>query len=150
MMFSQQLNTNRIFKRVAKALIRLCACTGWSEALLVAHTTLLEISCHSLYVESYRVLNIKRSWFPVYLMCKCCDTCKESYRVLNIKRSWFPVYLMCECCDTCKESYRVLNIKRSWFPVYLMCECCDTCKATQGILPSIEYQEESVPRLSDV
>ena len=30
---------------IAKALIRLWVCSGWSEPLLVAHTTLLEISC---------------------------------------------------------------------------------------------------------
>ena len=29
--------------------IRLRVCAGWSEALLVAHTTLLEISCHGSY-----------------------------------------------------------------------------------------------------
>ena len=34
-----------IIKRLAKALIRLRICAGWSEPLLVAHTTLLEISC---------------------------------------------------------------------------------------------------------
>ena len=38
-----------MFKRLAKALIRLCVCAGWSEPLLVAHTTLLEISCHGSY-----------------------------------------------------------------------------------------------------
>ena len=32
--------------RQAKALISLRVCAGWSEPLLVAHTTLLEISCH--------------------------------------------------------------------------------------------------------
>ena len=36
--------TVRIFKRLTKALIRLRVCAGWSESLLVAHTTLLEIS----------------------------------------------------------------------------------------------------------
>ena len=46
MMFSQWLDTHRIFKRLAKALISLRVCAGWSEPLLVAHTTLLEISCH--------------------------------------------------------------------------------------------------------
>ena len=45
MVFSQLLNTHRILKRLAKALIRLRVCAGWSEALLIAHTTLLEISC---------------------------------------------------------------------------------------------------------
>ena len=31
--------------RLAKALIRLCVCAGWSEPLLVAQTKFLEISC---------------------------------------------------------------------------------------------------------
>ena len=35
----------RIFKRLAKALIRLHEYAGWSEPLLVAHTILLEIPC---------------------------------------------------------------------------------------------------------
>ena len=35
-----------ILKRLAKALIRLRVCAGWSEPLLVAHTALLEIPCH--------------------------------------------------------------------------------------------------------
>ena len=46
MMFVQKLSIHRIFKRLAKALISLRVCAGWSEPLLVAHTTLLEISCH--------------------------------------------------------------------------------------------------------
>ena len=45
MMFGQKLNNQRIFKRLAKALIRLRVCAGWSEPLLVAHTKLLEILC---------------------------------------------------------------------------------------------------------
>ena len=45
MMFSQMLISYRIFKRQAKALIWLSIYAGWSKALLVAHTTLLEISC---------------------------------------------------------------------------------------------------------
>ena len=44
--------TIRILQRLAKALIRLRVCAGWSEALLVANTTLLEISCTgSFYVN---------------------------------------------------------------------------------------------------
>ena len=49
MLFGQKLNTHRIFKRLAKALIRLRVCAGWSETLLVAHTILLEISCRGSY-----------------------------------------------------------------------------------------------------
>ena len=38
---SKWCSVSRILKRPAKALIRLLVCAGWSEALLVAHTTLL-------------------------------------------------------------------------------------------------------------
>ena len=40
-----KLNSHTIFQWPTKALIRLCVCACWSEPLLVAHTTLLEISC---------------------------------------------------------------------------------------------------------
>ena len=41
-----------IFKRLAMVLIRLCICAGLSEPLMVAHTTLLKISCHgSIMIE---------------------------------------------------------------------------------------------------
>ena len=43
----------RVFNGPVKALIRLHMCAGWSEALLVAHTRLLEISCHGLYASSH-------------------------------------------------------------------------------------------------
>ena len=36
------LNINRIFKLLAKTLIRLSICAGWYETLLDTHTTLLE------------------------------------------------------------------------------------------------------------
>ena len=45
---------HRIFKQLAKALIRLRVGVGWSEPLLVAHTTLLEISCHGSILISMR------------------------------------------------------------------------------------------------
>ena len=38
--------SQRIFKHLAKALISLRVCAGWSEPLLVAHSTLLKISFH--------------------------------------------------------------------------------------------------------
>ena len=53
MMFSQWLNSHRIVKRLANALIRLRVCAGWSEPLLVAHTTLLEISCRGTFILKY-------------------------------------------------------------------------------------------------
>ena len=37
------------------ALIRLRVCAGWSEPLLVAHTTLFEISCRGSVKAAYSV-----------------------------------------------------------------------------------------------
>ena len=57
--------SHRIFKQLAKALIILRVCSGWSEALLVAHTTLLEISCRGsliLFVLSY-CFSVQPTWY---------------------------------------------------------------------------------------
>ena len=50
------INSHRIFKSLAKALVRLCVCAGWSEPLLVAHTTLLEISCRGTIMILVRMM----------------------------------------------------------------------------------------------
>ena len=44
-----------LFKRQANALIRLRECADWSEPLLVAHTTLLEISCHGSNMKGPKI-----------------------------------------------------------------------------------------------
>ena len=51
MMFGQKTKSHIIFKRQAMALIRLRVRAGWSEPLLVEHTTLLEISCRDSYIH---------------------------------------------------------------------------------------------------
>ena len=43
--------------RLAMTLIRLRVCAGFSELLLVAHTTLLEISCHGLSMVEPELLS---------------------------------------------------------------------------------------------
>ena len=53
MMFGQWPKNHRINKRLEKALIRLRVCAGWSETLLVTHTTLLQISCHGLFTSLF-------------------------------------------------------------------------------------------------
>ena len=53
MLFGHKLNIHRIFKRLAKTLIRLRVCADWSEPLLIAHTTLLEISCRGSIFSLY-------------------------------------------------------------------------------------------------
>ena len=45
-----------MFKRLAKTLVSLCICTGWSEPLLVAHNTLLEMSCCGSYLYIYELI----------------------------------------------------------------------------------------------
>ena len=48
--------SHRLFKRPAKAPIRLRVCAGWSEVLLVAYITLLEVSNrHSNFNAYYNV-----------------------------------------------------------------------------------------------
>ena len=85
-------DTHRIFKGLAKALIRLPVCAGWSETLLVAHTTLLEISCPGSYMNgvSFEILGCSSApiWLPSYphLFCFQWITCSElSIQLLNLK-----------------------------------------------------------------
>ena len=83
-MFGQYLSIHRIFKRPAKALIRLRVCAGWSEPSLVAHSTLLEISCRgsfiftmlwlalfSRYSESNVLYNVVIQWRIRQQLNKC-------------------------------------------------------------------------------
>ena len=53
-LFGKKLYSRRIFKRLAKTLTKLRVCTGWSEHLLVAHTTLLKISCRGSIISDKR------------------------------------------------------------------------------------------------
>ena len=83
MMFRQLLNSHRIFKQLAKALISLRVCTGWSEPLLVAHTTLLEISCHGSNTNVL-VDFIALSWYNIAF---------EVYLAVNLEDPNFEVGL---------------------------------------------------------
>ena len=56
MMFGQWPKSHKIFKRLAKALIRLRVCAGWSEPLLVVHSILLEISCCGSYFKMTEII----------------------------------------------------------------------------------------------
>ena len=102
MMFCQQLTIYRIFKRLAKALIRMRVCAVWSESFLVAHTTLLEISCRgrqssrseiSLNAICFRTIGLNSikfhrnvSYNALYQICTKC------YGPPN-KGSWSPEFL---------------------------------------------------------
>ena len=50
-------------KQLANDLIRLRACAGWSEALLVAHTTLLETSCRGSYISNKHSCCLHLVWW---------------------------------------------------------------------------------------
>ena len=60
--------THKIFKRLAKALIRLCV--GCSEPLPVTHTTFLEISCHgsnvSLIIKPITFHDVCRAYLEIF------------------------------------------------------------------------------------
>ena len=57
-------------------LIRLCICTGWSEPLMVTHTSLLEISCPGFYGKCFKISLFSfcsqiNCWFPGLEFTKC-------------------------------------------------------------------------------
>ena len=78
MVFSQWPKSHRIFKRQAKALIRLRVCAGWSEPLLIAHTTLFEISCRGSYAQK-PPLNALADVFSRYRICPESTPALHSY-----------------------------------------------------------------------
>ena len=92
MMLGQPLNSHRILKRPAKALISLRVCAGWSESLLVAHTIFLEISCHGSYVRE----NDNASWRHMFRQIKFGTISIDFIRILvtgflsKICGHWFP------------------------------------------------------------
>ena len=49
-------NQSIVFKRLAKALIRLRKCADWSKHLVLAHTTLLEISYFGPFIGAKNAL----------------------------------------------------------------------------------------------
>ena len=65
-------NSLRLFKRPAKPLIRPCVRAGWSEALLVALATFLEISCHGLI----RNMSVQ---IHSYAIWSCCNEKAHHY-----------------------------------------------------------------------
>ena len=81
-------NTHRIFKWLAKALIRLRIWAGWSELLLVAHTTLLEISCHGsnhdyqMYAFFVKLQTMQTDSVPFH---ECTDCHKSHHNGDNTK-----------------------------------------------------------------
>ena len=109
---------NRIFTRFARALIRLRVCAGWSEPWLVAHTTLLEISCHGSIIERknpskiaivflgniFRINPSTAFLFPVY----CSRRTRLSPTLCPPTRSWTRQHKLWFCSDK-RNSGRVSN-----------------------------------------
>ena len=81
MMFRQWPNNHRIFKRQANALISLRVCAGWSESLLVAHTTLLEISCRGSFRSEFL-------YFTRHKLGWADGSLSDCLAILNAYKSW--------------------------------------------------------------
>ena len=79
MMFGQWPKSHRIFKGL---------CTGWSESLMVPHTTLLEISCHSSFV-----LGVQKKCLPKEVLLSTHNICF----VLEIAHPYLKVYKSIHC-----------------------------------------------------
>ena len=90
-MFSQKLNTHKIFKWQAKALIRLHACAGWSEALLVAHTTLLENTCHSSIMLKFEQVCLS-TWWSTNFVADC-----QVWSKIKLIQAFLGVLILPEC-----------------------------------------------------
>ena len=95
MMFSQQLIFIEYFKRLTKVLIRLCVCAGWSETLLVAHTTLLEIFMLRLKFPIKRKLGFRsfESEIPYHYSCFKTQVVSLKIRIysnsyLHVRNHW--------------------------------------------------------------
>ena len=96
----------------AKALIRLRVCAGWSEALLVAHTTLLEISCRSSFVIFFE------SCVIVTKGCVVTELCWD-WVALSLR---FVFWLDVCCCDWLMCCYWVV-LSCNWCLCYEWQSC---------------------------
>ena len=119
-----------IFKRPAKALIRLRLCAGWSEPLLVTHTTFLEISCRGSYIsapaiESEMSLNGDSYHSKLkgqgHLLVKwLLDICIVHVLILNFLRDSYFNSSECQLCLFVLVIYIQINIFSVMsFPVFL-------------------------------
>ena len=94
MLFGQQFNSHRIFKRPSKALIRLRVCAGWSEALLVAHTT-----CWKSHVVAHMILLTYKEIFV-----SCSKFCLTGTNMYGLCGDWTLTLCIlgnfsCFCCS---------------------------------------------------
>ena len=85
--FKLRNSNHRIFKRLAKALIRLRLCAGCSEALLVVQTTLLEISCCDSFLSNSRKLTYislaSYLWNTYMPYLRLCDKISQNLALLK-------------------------------------------------------------------
>ena len=150
MIFGQQLNSHRIFKQLAKALISLRVCAGWSEPLLVIHTTLFEILCHSSYGKTFifttkvamvSSLSAILTSMLMYLLtyCSYCCRCQKSGISASSRRIWI----------ICINSGSLAGNITSWVELGRM------VLPQKLLLPTIEFikyiaqkQKQCLPRLT--
>ena len=121
MMFCKWLNSHRIFKRQAKALVRLRICAGWSEAMLVTHTTLLEISCHGPHEKwwwyfSYRWLAKSQARLCIHIVLQELSLwlAKSQARLCkkNVSLGWWNIFFteLVLIANTCNDCHHLINI----------------------------------------
>ena len=80
-MFGQRLNIHRIFEQLTKPLIRLRVCPGWSEPLLVANTTLLEISYCGSNVIGISFVKVRPGLSQTFISMTNCKIC---FKIWNL------------------------------------------------------------------
>ena len=92
---SKWCSVSSLTVQLAKVLIRLRVCAGWSEALLVAHSTLLEISCRSSILSPQVFVKVLLALLALLLILSRDWTIKSLIR-LRVCAGWsVPLLLKC-------------------------------------------------------
>ena len=127
-----------ILMRQAKALIRLRVCAGWSEALLVANTTLLEISCRGSFCYCFLTLLYVSGGNPMTVVSRQVNMelskIKQKCPLYESNGNTVSLYMMIRCVyfgENCIQNFyfgrymvrnlfwwgRVCGALKLWFPV---------------------------------
>ena len=113
------------------ALIRLCVCAGWSEPLLVAQTTLLEIPCHGSFLflwKDFQQKFIITFWF--YLVGKGSSNCIEMpvifFNIWFLYVRSFEIFLPCQSTTVADQRYNgiLLHFHEKWGMIFHLNHLC--------------------------
>ena len=110
------------------ALISLRICAGWSEALLVAYTTLLEIPCHgSFIVKEWSIWHADKK---VALKLKTCQFVMLTILLLSFFQYYWRTWRINQCDSQTLLGYlrnngKMIKYHSKWVKTYEVCQLKD-------------------------